>query len=92
MLALLDTGAVSGMKGGTTMSHVYRVIEVVGSSTEGVDDAIARAVARAGETTRHLEWFEVVNVRGHIDDGAVAHVQVTLKIGFRIESGDEFEE
>ncbi len=69
------------------MSHVYRVIEVVGSSTEGVDDAIARAVARAGETTRHLEWFEVVNVRGHIDDGAVAHVQVTLKIGFRIESG-----
>ncbi|NLV78985.1 MAG: dodecin domain-containing protein [Rhodococcus sp.] len=71
------------------MSHVYRVIEVVGSSTRGVDDAIAKAVARAGETTRHLEWFEMVNVRGHIDDGSVAHTQVTLKIGFRIESSDE---
>lgn len=74
------------------MSHVYRVIEVVGSSTTGVDDAIAKAVARAGETTRHLEWFEVVNTRGHIDDDAVAHTQVTLKIGFRIESGDELSE
>lgn len=72
------------------MNHVYRVIEVVGSSTSGVDDAIAKAVARAAEKTRHLEWFEMVNVRGHIDDGKVAHTQVTLKIGFRIESGDEF--
>ncbi|MBM7459179.1 dodecin [Rhodococcus coprophilus] len=71
------------------MNHVYRVIEVVGSSTSGVDDAIAKAVARAAEKTRHLEWFEMVNVRGHIDDGKVAHTQVTLKIGFRIESGNE---
>ncbi|MFI6398459.1 dodecin [Rhodococcus coprophilus] len=71
------------------MNHVYRVIEVVGSSTTGVDDAIAKAVARAAEKTRHLEWFEMVNVRGHIDDGKVAHTQVTLKIGFRIESGNE---
>ncbi|UYP18633.1 dodecin family protein [Rhodococcus sp. Z13] len=73
------------------MSHVYRVIEVVGSSTTGVDDAIAKAVARAAETTRHLEWFETVNIRGHIDDGRVAHTQVTLKIGFRIESSDELD-
>ncbi|ATQ29549.1 hypothetical protein D092_21395 [Rhodococcus ruber Chol-4] len=70
------------------MSHVYRVIEVVGSSTDSVDDAIKQAVARAAETTRHLEWFEVMNVRGHIDDGAVAHLQVTVKIGFRIEPSD----
>ncbi|AKE91664.1 MULTISPECIES: dodecin [Rhodococcus] len=70
------------------MSHVYRVIEVVGSSTDSVDDAIKQAVARAAETTRHLEWFEVMNVRGHIDDGAVAHIQVTVKIGFRIEPTD----
>lgn len=70
------------------MSHVYRVIEVVGSSTDSVDDAIKQAVARAAETTRHLEWFEVMNVRGHIDDGAVAHIQVTVKIGFRIEPSD----
>jgi len=70
------------------VSHVYRVIEVVGSSTDSVDDAIKQAVARAAETTRHLEWFEVMNVRGHIDDGAVAHIQVTVKIGFRIEPTD----
>jgi len=70
------------------VSHVYRVIEVVGSSTDSVDDAIKQAVARAAETTRHLEWFEVMNVRGHIDDGAVAHLQVTVKIGFRIEPSD----
>ncbi|NGP08951.1 dodecin domain-containing protein [Rhodococcus sp. 14C212] len=70
------------------MSHVYRVIEVVGSSTDSVDDAIKQAVARAAETTRHLEWFEMMNVRGHIDDGAVAHLQVTVKIGFRIEPTD----
>ncbi|OOL29333.1 hypothetical protein GQ85_26690 [Rhodococcus rhodochrous] len=70
------------------MSHVYRVIEVVGSSTDSVDDAIKQAVARAAETTRHLEWFEMMNVRGHIDDGAVAHIQVTVKIGFRIEPTD----
>ena len=56
---------------------------------ERLNAAIAKAVARAAEKTRHLEWFEMVNVRGHIDDGKVAHTQVTLKIGFRIESGDE---
>ncbi|NEW38099.1 dodecin family protein [Nocardia cyriacigeorgica] len=65
--------------------HVYRVIEVVGSSPDGVDPAIANAIARAGETVRNLEWFEMVNVRGHIVDGAIAHTQVTVKIGFRID-------
>jgi dodecin len=65
--------------------HVYRVVEVVGSSADGVDAAIRNAVTRAGQTTRNLDWFEVTQIRGHLDDGQVAHVQVSLKIGFRLE-------
>ncbi|NKS98479.1 hypothetical protein GS498_17675 [Rhodococcus hoagii] len=57
-------------------------MEIVGSSSKGVDDAIANAVGRANATMRNLEWFEVVETRGHIEDGAVAHTQVTLKVGF----------
>ncbi|MFC7753731.1 dodecin [Tsukamurella soli] len=67
-------------------NNVYRVIEVVGSSPDGTDAAIANAVARASQTVRNLEWFEVVETRGHIEDGAIAHTQVTVKIGFRMES------
>ncbi len=66
-------------------NHVYRVVEVVGSSPDGVDEAIRNAVARAAETTRHLDWFEVTEIRGYIADGTVAHVQVGLKLGFRLE-------
>ena len=66
--------------------HVYKSVEITGSSTEGVTEAIDRAIAKASETLRHLAWFEVRDIRGHIgDDGRVAHYQVTLKIGFRIE-------
>ena len=65
--------------------HVYRVTEVVGSSSIGYDDAIKKAVARASETIHNCEWFEVVHTRGHIVDGAVAHIQVTVKIGFRVD-------
>jgi len=65
--------------------HVYKSVEITGSSPEGVTEAIDRAVAKASETLRNLDWFEVVNVRGHIADGRVAHYQVTLKIGFRLE-------
>jgi flavin-binding protein dodecin len=65
--------------------HVYKSIEVTGSSESGVTEAIDRAVAKAGETVRNLDWFEVVGVRGAIADGRVAHYQVTLKIGFRLE-------
>lgn len=65
--------------------HVYKSVEVTGSSSSSIDDAIDRAVAKASETLRNLDWFEVVSVRGHIDDGKVAHYQVTLKIGFRLE-------
>ena len=65
--------------------HVYKVIEVVGSSAEGLDAAIHNAVDRAAKTTRHLDWFEVTQIRGHIADQAVGHVQVSLKIGFRLD-------
>ena len=65
--------------------HVYKSVEVTGSSATTIDDAIQRAVAKASETLRNLDWFEVVSVRGHIADGKVAHYQVTLKIGFRLD-------
>jgi dodecin len=66
--------------------HVYKSVEITGSSAEGVTQAIDRAIAKASESLRQLDWFEVVSIRGHIgDEGRVAHYQVTLKIGFRIE-------
>lgn len=65
--------------------HVYKSVEITGSSQEGVDDAIRRAVAKASQTLRHVEWFEVVSTRGHVEEGRVAHFQVTLKVGFRLE-------
>jgi dodecin len=65
--------------------HVYKTIELTGSSTIGTDDAIQEAVARAAKTLRHLDWFQVVETRGHIEDQAIAHWQVTVKIGFRME-------
>lgn len=64
--------------------HVYKKTEIVGSSKTSIDDAIQNAIARANETIKHLEWFEVTDTRGHIVDGKVAHFQVALKIGFRI--------
>lgn len=65
--------------------HIYRVVEVVGSSSEGIDAAIRNAVTRAASTTRNLDWFEVSQIRGHLEDGEIAHVQVALKIGFRLD-------
>ena len=65
--------------------HVYKSVEITGSSTEGVTEAINRAIQKASQTLRHLAWFEVVDIRGHIEDGGVAHYQVTLKVGFRLE-------
>jgi len=65
--------------------NVYKTVEITGSSAEGVTQAIDRAVTKASETLRNLDWFEVAEVRGHIADGRVAHYQVTLKIGFRLE-------
>ena len=65
--------------------HVYRVIQVVGSSEQSSDDAIRKAVARASKTLHDLRWFEVVETRGHIEAGKVHHFQVTLKIGFTMD-------
>ena len=66
-------------------NHTYKIIDLVGSSPIGTDDAIKSAIAKAALTLKHLEWFEVVETRGHIVDGKVAHFQVTIKVGFRIE-------
>jgi flavin-binding protein dodecin len=67
-------------------SDVYSVSEIVGSSTDSIEEAIENAVARARKTLRNLDWFEVTEVRGHLgDDGGVAHYQVTLKLGFKME-------
>ncbi len=65
--------------------HIYKVIELVGSSTVSIDDAIRNAVQKAAKSVRHLNWFEVIETRGHIADGKVAHFQVVLKVGFRLE-------
>ena len=67
-------------------NHVYKLVELVGSSTTGTDDAIRNAIETAGKTLRHIDWFEVVETRGHVADGKVAHFQVTLKVGFRLEA------
>ncbi len=66
-------------------SRTYRVTEIVGTSPEGIDQAIRNGVSRAGQTLRHLDWFEVLQVRGHVKDGEVEHFQVSMKIGFRLE-------
>jgi flavin-binding protein dodecin len=65
--------------------HVYKTTEIVGTSTTDVDDAIRKAVTKASQSLRNLDWFEVVGIRGHIADGGVDHVQVTMKVGFRLE-------
>ncbi len=63
----------------------YKKVEIVGSSIKSTDDAIRNAIAECGESINNMDWFEVTETRGHIEDGGVAHFQVTLKIGFRIE-------
>ncbi len=65
--------------------HTYKLIEIVGSSPNSSDEAIRNAIAEVGKSVKNLEWYEVVESRGHIVNGAVGHFQVTLKIGFRIE-------
>ena len=66
-------------------NHVYKILELTGSSTSGIEDAVSTAIAKAGETVRNMQWFEVVETLGHIQDGKVAHWQVTVKIGFTLE-------
>ena len=66
--------------------HTYKLIDIVGSSPSSIEDAIQNALAETAKTVRNLEWFEVVETRGHIVDGKVGHYQVTLKVGFRIDA------
>ncbi|GAB2909908.1 dodecin [Streptomyces mayteni] len=65
--------------------HIYRVTEIVGSSPESVDAAVRNGIARAAKTLRNLDWFEVTQIRGHVEDGVIGHYQVGLKVGFRLE-------
>ena len=65
--------------------HVYKILELAGSSTSSVEDAIQTAVSKASATVRNIRWFEVIQVRGHVEGGKVAHYQVLLKVGFTLE-------
>jgi dodecin len=65
--------------------HTYRVTEIVGTSPNGIETAIRNGLHRAGQTLRHLDWFEVTEIRGQLQDGEVMHFQVGLKVGFRLE-------
>lgn len=66
-------------------NNTYRITEIVGSSSEGLDDAIRTGVRRSAQTLRGLDWFEVTEIRGHIEEGEIKHFQVGLKVGFRLE-------
>ena len=66
-------------------NHVYKTIELVGSSAAGSDEAVRNAIARASATMRNLRWFQVMDTRGHIEDGQIGHWQVTLKVGFTLD-------
>ncbi|WP_031482392.1 dodecin [Streptomyces bicolor] len=69
-------------------NHTYRVTDIVGTSPEGVDQAIRNGISRASQTLRNLDWFEVTEVRGQLDNGEIAHWQVTMKVGFRLEEAE----
>ncbi len=65
--------------------RIYRVIELAGTSDKSIEDAVSSAIARANQTIRNLRWFEIVQTRGHIENGKIGHFQVTLKVGFTME-------
>jgi flavin-binding protein dodecin len=71
------------------MDHVYKLVELAGSSENSIEDAIKTAVSRAGQTIRNLRWFEVIQTRGHIENGTVRHFQVVIRAGFTLEEAKE---
>ena len=71
------------------MDHTYKVTEIVGSSSGGVDDAIRNGIGRTSKTLRNLDWFEVTDIRGSLNEGTVSWYQVTMKVGFRLDDNDE---
>jgi flavin-binding protein dodecin len=66
-------------------SHVYKALELTGSSPTSIEDAVQTAIRKAAQTVRHMQWFQIMETRGHIADGSVSHWQVTLKVGFTLE-------
>src|SRR4051812_1692553 len=72
-------------QGAIMSDHVYKILELTGSSSTGIEDAVNTAISKANETVRNMQWFEVVETRGHINEGKVAHWQVTLKVGFTLD-------
>ena len=66
-------------------NHTYSISEIVGTSTQGVDDAVRNGIAKASQTLRNLDWFEVKEIRGHLEEGKIADWQVTITLGFRLE-------
>ena len=66
-------------------NHVYKLLELTGSSATGIEDAVSNAITKAAETVRNIHWFEVIETRGHVVDGKIAHWQVTVKVGFTLE-------
>lgn len=68
--------------------RTYRVTEIVGTSPDGITEAVDNGIKRAGQTLRHLDWFEVTDIRGQITDTSVSHYQVTMKLGFRLEDDE----
>jgi dodecin len=66
-------------------AHTYKIIELVGSSPNGTDEAIRNAISKAAQTVKHMDWYEVIESRGHIVNSQIQHYQVTIKVGFRIE-------
>ena len=66
--------------------HVYKIVEIVGSSATSIEDAIGTAITRASSTLHNIRWFEVTSTRGHVENGQIAHYQVTLRIGFTLEA------
>lgn len=69
--------------------HIYKIVELAGSSPDSIDDAIRAAIAKAGKSIRNLRWFEVLQTRGHVEDGEVSHFQVVIKAGFTLEDEDD---
>ena len=67
-------------------AHTYKLVELVGSSPDSTDEAIRNAIRKASATVKHIDWFQVIETRGHVQEGKVPHFQVTLKVGFRIEA------
>jgi flavin-binding protein dodecin len=85
-VAFAEVNISRGKERGTAMSdeHVYKIVQIAGSSSKSIDDAIQNAVSKASKSLKNLRWFEVIETRGHIDDGRVAHYQVVLKVGFTL--------